>query len=75
LVGLGARELGQGGSRRLGLAAAACALVAILTGQLLAASQASSKAGHSGAGLGWLTLVWLLMAVLSAFKLGSNGAR
>jgi hypothetical protein len=74
LVGLGARELGQGGSRRLGLAAAACALVAILTGQLLAASQVSSNAAHSN-GLGWLTLLWLLMAVLSAFKLASNSAR
>jgi hypothetical protein len=69
LVGLGARALGREGSRRLGLAAGACAFVAILGGQWLAA------AGRTGGGFGWLTLVWLLMAVLSAFKLGASRAQ
>lgn len=68
LVGLGARAFGRETSRRLGLAAAACAFVAVVGGQLLAA------AGLAGGGFGWLTPVWLAMAVLSAFKLGASPA-
>lgn len=66
LVGLGARALGREGGRRLGLAAGACALVAILGGLWLA------RSGRTGGEFGWLTLVWLVMAVLSAFKLGAS---
>jgi hypothetical protein len=77
LVGMGARGLGRDGSRRLGVAAGACAFIAILVGQLLAAriDAGDRKAGFSGGGVGWLTLVWLLMAVLSAFKLASSRTR
>ena len=77
LVGLGARGLGREGSRRLGLAAGACAFVAILGGQMLAARShgGTLKAGISEGGLGWLTLLWLVMAVLSAFKLAANRPR
>lgn len=65
LVGLGARGLGREGGRRLGWVAGACAAAAVLGGQLLSLR---SPAG----GLGWLTPVWLLMAVGSAFLLGST---
>jgi len=70
LVGLGARALCREGGRRLGYAAGACALVAVVGGQLLAA-------GSPAGGLGWLTLLWLVMAVASAFKLadGAVGQR
>ena len=75
LVGLGARALGRERSRRLGLAAGVCACVAILGGQILAAHSQAAKTAHPGGGIGWLTLVWLMMAVLSAFKLASSRAR
>lgn len=68
LVGLGARVLGREGSRRLGWAAGACALVAILGGLWLV------KSGQTGGQFGWLTLVWLVLAVASAFKLGASRA-
>ena len=77
LVGLGARGLGREGSRRLGLAAGACAFVAILGGQLLAGQShaVNLTAGHSEGEIGWFTLLWLLMAVLSAFRLAANRTR
>ncbi len=77
LVGLGARRLGREGSRRLGLAAGACAFVAILGGQLLVAHgrAGNPRAGFSESGVGWLTLLWLVMAVLSAFKLAASRSR
>ena len=77
LVGLGARGLGREGSRRLGLGAGACAFVAIVGGQLLAAQSLADtlKAGHFDSGIGWGTPLWLLMAVLSAFKLAANRMR
>jgi len=67
LVGLGARAMCREGGRKLGYAAGACAFVAVVGGQLLAVR---SPAG----GLGWLTLLWLLMAVASAFKLATSRA-
>jgi hypothetical protein len=76
LAGLGARGLGREGSRGLGIAAGAAALVAILGGQWLAAqSEAGNlKNAFSDGSIGWLTLLWLLLAVASAFKLGSSRA-
>ena len=76
LAGLGARGLGREGSRGLGIAAGVAALVAILGGQWLAAQSGAGelKMVFSDASVGWLTLLWLLMAVASAFKLGSSRA-
>ncbi|MFM1768575.1 MAG: hypothetical protein RJA22_1104 [Verrucomicrobiota bacterium] len=65
LVGLGARALGREGGSRLGWAAAGCAAVAVVGGQWLAIY---SPAG----GLGWMTPVWLVMAVGSAFRLAAT---
>jgi len=76
LAGLGARGLGRDGSRGLGIAAGVAALVAILGGQWLAAQSGAGelKLFFSDASVGWLTLLWLLLAVASAFKLGSSRA-
>lgn len=65
LVGMGARALGREGGRRLGWVAAGCAAAAVLGGQLL------SWRAPAG-GLGWLTPVWLGMAVSSAFLLAAT---
>jgi hypothetical protein len=76
LAGLGARGLGRDGSRGLGIAAGVAALVAILGGQWLAAQSGAAdlKRLFSDGNMGWLTLLWLLLAVASAFKLGSSRA-
>lgn len=67
LVGLGARALGRDGGRALGLAAGGCAFLAVVGGQLLAL-------GSPAGGLGWLTPLWLLMAVASAYTLATSRA-
>lgn len=74
LAGLGARGLGRDGSRGLGIAAGTAALVAILGGQWLAAQSGAGnlKNVFSDGSIGWLTLLWLLLAVASAFKLGAS---
>lgn len=76
LAGLGARGLGREGSRGLGIAAGTAALVAILGGQWLAvlSSAGNLRSAFSDGKIGWLTLLWLLLAVASAFKLGSSRA-
>jgi|GEM_PF-3711514 len=76
LAGMGARGLGREGSRRLGIAAGTAALVAILGGQWLAglSSAGNLRNAFSDGRIGWLTLLWLLLAVASAFKLGSSRA-
>jgi hypothetical protein len=76
LAGLGARGLGREGSRGLGMAAGTAALVAILGGQLLAAQGGAGelKQFFSDGSISWLTLLWLLLAVASAFRLGSSRA-
>ena len=74
LAGLGARGLGREGSRGLGIAAGAAALVAILGGQWLASESGAGnlKQAFSDGSIGWLSLLWLLLAIASAFKLGSS---
>ncbi len=76
LAGLGARGLGREGSRGLGIAAGVAALVAILGGQWLAVQSGAGelKPVLVEGSMGWLTLLWLLLAVASAFKLGSSRA-
>ena len=76
LIGLGARMFGREASLKLGIAAGACAFAAILGGQLFVAQAHVAGAGassdESGYGINWLTPLWLLMAVLSAFKLAAS---
>jgi hypothetical protein len=76
LAGMGARGLGREGSLGLGVAAGVAALLAILGGQLLAAQSGAGdlRKAFSDGNMGWLTLLWLLLAVASAFKLGSSRA-
>src|SRR5206468_4318484 len=76
LAGLGARGLGREGSRGLGIAAGVAALVAIVGGQWLAAQSGAGnlKNVFSDGSIGWRTLLWLLLAVASAFKLGASRA-
>ena len=76
LAGLGARGLGREGSRGLGIAAGAAALVAILGGQWLAVVSGAGGLRQAvlDGRIGWLTLLWLFLAVASAIKLGSSRA-
>jgi hypothetical protein len=78
LVGLGARGLAREGSRRLGWVAAACAFAAILAGQWLAAQANGGTMATlvaNGNGVGILSLLWLLLAAATAWKLGASGAK
>ena len=67
LVGGCARRLGRGGSARLGWVAAFCALAAIAIGQWVAGAS-------PGSGAQVVTVLWLLLAAATAWKLGSSAA-
>ena len=76
LVGMGARGFAPVGSRALGWAAGGCAGLALVGGQILATQVRSGSVTNIFADerMGWLTLLWLVLAVASAFKLASSEA-
>jgi hypothetical protein len=72
LIGMGARGLAREGSRRLGLVAALFAFAAIIIGQAMAVQSRHGNLANvfSDRSIGLLTLLWLVLAVGSAWKLG-----
>lgn len=76
LVGMGARGFSHAGSRALGWLAGGCAGLALVGGQMLATQAHSGSVANVFADqrVGWLTLLWLFLAVASAFKLASSEA-
>jgi hypothetical protein len=71
LIGMAARGFAHEGSPRLGVMAALCALAAIVVGQWLATRARSGipPSGLSDGSFGLVTLLWLFLAVASAWKL------